>query len=245
MANLLIDRVRQKLIEEGDKNLEKKRSEIETYKLKVVELRLWKKKWQSRLRNNEMKKRKRKSKMDARRAWIKEQIEKGYMHKSCTILVHSRAKFPFEPGFEPLKSKKSGKKSGQSAENPDNLCPFIKGVHVGKNGLVYPYKKRVENGPKMAKNRPNKPKLDEDEPLNVVQETPIITTEPIFTIINNPTVVQNPENPEFILQNPNPGPNQEIHYIQEPIMENILVDESGNAAVIHYIQFDPNTQILE
>ena len=70
----IIDRVRQKLVEEGEKNLEKKRAEIETYKLKVVELRLWKKKYQGRLRNNEMKKRKRKSKMDARRQWIKEQI---------------------------------------------------------------------------------------------------------------------------------------------------------------------------
>ena len=106
--------------------MEKKQAEIETYKLKVVELRLWKKKWQSRIRNNELKKRKRKEKLDKRRKWIKEQIEKGYMHKSCTILVHSRAKFPFEPGFEPV--KKRGIKKSDLENNPENMSPFIKGM---------------------------------------------------------------------------------------------------------------------
>ena len=42
------EKLRKKLIQEGEKNLEKRRADIETYKLKVVELKLWKRKWQTR-----------------------------------------------------------------------------------------------------------------------------------------------------------------------------------------------------
>ncbi len=252
-----VKRVREKMIEEGEKNVEKKKAEIETYKLKVVELRLWKKKWQGKCRNNELKKRKRKEKNDKRRAWIKEQIEKGYMHKSCTILIHSRAKFPNEPGFEPIKKPRGINKKFASE---DNLCPLIKGVHIGKNGLVYPFKKRVESTqqnstpskpPKVPKR--SKVQLPEAEPEpepirddDILPEPPILPTvpsnfgpavEPIFTLIN-------PQDGELILQHQNVTGNQEIHYIPEQIMaENIVLDENGGA-VIHLVQFDPSQSIL-
>ena len=242
-----VKRVREKMIEEGEKNVEKKKADIEMYKLKIVELRLWKKKWQAKVRNNGLKKRKRKEKMDKRRAWIKEQIEKGYMHKSCTILIHSRAKFPYESGFEP--SKKPRGLTKKFAATPDNLCPFIKGVHLGKNGLVYPVKKRLEkpststfppppSAPKLPKPKrkievePKEPiensdEVEEQSPMNL--PAPIV--EPIFTLIN----------PQDILQQ---NRNQEIHYIQEPILaENLVLDDNGGA-VIHYVQFDPNQPIL-
>ena len=246
-----VKRVREKMIEEGEKNVEKKQAEIETYKLKVVELRLWKKKWQGKCRNNELKKRKRKEKNDKRRAWIKEQIEKGYMHKSCTILIHSRAKFPNEPGFEPIKKPRGINKKFASA---DNLCPLIKGVHIGKNGMVYPFKKRVENmqnsPPTKPSKAPKRPKQPESEPEpipeSILPDAPILPTvpsnlgpivEPIFTLIN-------PQDSELILQHQNVPGNQEIHYLQEPIMaENIVLDENGGA-VIHLVQFDPNQSIL-
>ena len=59
-AKLNTEKLRKKMIQDGAKNLEKRRAEIETYKLKVVELKLWKRKWQTRQRSLQLKKRKRK-----------------------------------------------------------------------------------------------------------------------------------------------------------------------------------------
>ena len=61
--------------------------------------------------------------MDKRREWINEQISKGYMHKSCKVLIHSRAKFPFEPGFDIETTRKRMKKSIPE----DNLACLIRG----------------------------------------------------------------------------------------------------------------------
>merc|ERR1712029_1248882 len=41
-ARLNTEKLRKKMIQDGEKNLEKRRAEIETLKLKVVELKLWK-----------------------------------------------------------------------------------------------------------------------------------------------------------------------------------------------------------
>ena len=117
------EKLRKKMILEGEKNLEKRRAEIETYKLKVVELKLWKRKWQTRQRSLQLKKKKKTEKMENRRQWISDQISKGFMHKSCKVLVHSRAKFPFEPGFDVASSRKRIKKS--IPEN--NLACLIRG----------------------------------------------------------------------------------------------------------------------
>ena len=78
--------------------------------------------------------------MDKRRDWINDQISKGYMHKSCKVLIHSRAKFPFESGFDIESTRKRMKKSIPE----DNLACLIRGVHVDKNGLVYPCKRRID-----------------------------------------------------------------------------------------------------
>lgn len=136
-------RVRQKMILEGEKSLQKRQAEIENYKLKVVELKLWKRKWVTKQRSLRIKALKRKEKLAKRRQWINEQIEKGYMHKSCKVLIHSRAKFPFEAGFEAGKITK--KKS-----NHDNQAALISGVHVAANGMVYPCKK-TNDQPKKRK----------------------------------------------------------------------------------------------
>lgn len=198
------EKIRKKMIQDGDKLLQKRKAEIETYKLKVVELKLWKRKWQTRQRSLEQKKRKRKEKMEKRRIWINDQIKKGFMHKSCKVLVHSRAKFPFEIGFE----KRKGKKSSE-----DNLASQIRGVHIGPNGLVYPYKKKMEETKKKQK------KLEfETNPNSILLEQPQTT---VFTLTDD------------VLQ-----PVQEVHYIHEPFMESVTVDENGTPAVIHYIQLD-------
>ena len=54
-----------------------------------MELKLWKRNWQSKQRSLERQKKIRKQKMDKRRIWIQEQIDKGYMHKSCKVLGKS------------------------------------------------------------------------------------------------------------------------------------------------------------
>ena len=90
----------------------------------LVELKLWKRNWQSKQRSLERQKKLRKLKLDKRRVWIQEQIDKGYMHKSCKVLVHSRAKFPFEDGF--VCTSKRLKK----AATDDNTAPLIKGMYV-------------------------------------------------------------------------------------------------------------------
>ena len=89
-----------------------------------MELKLWKRNWQSKQRSLERQKKLRKLKLDKRRVWIQEQIDKGYMHKSCKVLVHSRAKFPFEDGF--VCTSKRLKK----AATDDNTAPLIKGMYV-------------------------------------------------------------------------------------------------------------------
>ena len=86
-----------------------------------MELKLWKRNWQSKQRSLERQKKLRKLKLDKRRVWIQEQIDKGYMHKSCKVLVHSRAKFPFEDGF--VCTSKRLKKAAVD----DNTAPLIKG----------------------------------------------------------------------------------------------------------------------
>ena len=192
-AKLNTEKLRKKMIQDGVKNLEKRRAEIETYKLKVVELKLWKRKWQTRQRSLQLKKRKRKEKNDQRREWINEQISKGYMHKSCKVLVHSRAKFPFEPGFDMESSRKRMKKS----ISDDNLACLIRGVHIDKNGLVYPCKKRTDIEPKNNKKVISSPQISlrsnsviEASSIIAENQPQIITEEPIFTITEDGTLLQ-------------------------------------------------------
>ena len=103
----------------------------------AVELKLWKRNWQSKQRSLERQKKMRKAKIDKRRSWIQDQIDKGFMHKSCKVLVHSRAKFPFEEGF--VCNQKRLKKS----ISEENQAPLIKGKHllvcelISQNILVY------------------------------------------------------------------------------------------------------------
>ena len=75
------------------------------------------------------------------------------------ILVHSRAKFPFEEGF--VCTNKRLKKSIPE----ENQAPLIKGVFVAKNGLVYPCKKKTEptKKPIMKKVKP----VDDDIPTRL------------------------------------------------------------------------------
>ena len=192
-AKLNTEKLRKKMIQDGVKNLEKRRAEIETYKLKVVELKLWKRKWQTRQRSLQLKKRKRKEKIVQRREWINEQISKGYMHKSCKVLVHTRAKFPFEPGFDMESSRKRMKKS----ISDDNLACLIRGVHIDKNGLVYPCKKRTDIEPKNNKKVISSPQISlrsnsviEASSIIAESQPQIITEEPIFTITEDGTLLQ-------------------------------------------------------
>ena len=192
-AKLNTEKLRKKMIQDGVKNLEKRRAEIETYKLKVVELKLWKRKWQTRQRSLQLKKRKRKEKIVKRREWINEQISKGYMHKSCKVLVHTRAKFPFEPGFDMESSRKRMKKS----ISDDNLACLIRGVHIDKNGLVYPCKKRTDIEPKNNKKVISSPQISlgpnsviEASSMIAENQPQIITEEPIFTITEDGTLLQ-------------------------------------------------------
>jgi hypothetical protein len=233
MSNTKQDQARKKSIQDGVKNLERRKKSIEMYKLKVVELRLWKKKWQSRQRTLDAKKRKRKEKFDTRRVWIKDQIDKGYMHKSCKVLLHSRSKFPFEAGFEA-----AGKRPRKGIPE-DNLATLIKGVHVAKNGLVFPSKKRPAISDHQAKTKtsnkkvPAKIKQPPEQPQQIIETTIVDSQqliEPIFTIIA--------PNNEFMLQQPH----QDIYYIQDTNPNagtGIQVDDpQAESAVIHYIQLD-------
>ena len=102
-----------------------------------MELKLWKRNWQSKQRSLERQKKLRKLKLDKRRVWIQEQIDKGYMHKSCKVLVHSRAKFPFEDGF--VCTSKRLKK----AATDDNTAPLIKGMYVVLNQKYFLNKYRI------------------------------------------------------------------------------------------------------
>ncbi len=229
------ERWRQKQIEDGEKMKSKKESELESYKLKVVELKLWKRKWQTQQRSLEVKKKKQLAKVEKRREWIAEQIKKGYMHKSCKVLIHSRSKFPFEPGFEV-------KPAAQAVDEPvpavpggsDNQAHLIKGVHVGQNGMVYPYKKTnvedctdlppASNAKKRAKKSPKKKAIIQDNEMSETQRAVFSLQAATATDdqIPQPTV-------------------QEVHYIQEAFMDDVT--EAGAPAVVHYIQLDPNNGI--
>lgn len=134
-------RVRQKMVLEGEKNLQKRQADIESYKLKVVELKLWKRKWVTKQRSLRIKTLKRKEKVAKRRQWINEQIDKGFMHKSCKVLIHSRAKFPFESGFEAAPAAAGKNNKNKKLNTTDNQAALISGVHVASNGMVYPCKK--------------------------------------------------------------------------------------------------------
>ena len=93
------------------------------------------------------------------------------------------------------------------------MASQIRGVHIGPNGLVYPYKKKMEETKKKQK------KLEfETNPNSILLEQPQTT---VFTLTDD------------VLQ-----PVQEVHYIHEPFMESVTVDENGTPAVIHYIQLD-------
>ena len=111
------------------------------------------------------------------------------------------------------------------------LC-YYSSVHVDKNGLVYPYKKKMDDEPKQNKKVITRPAAAV-EVANII-ETPIITdqqiiTEPIFTITEDGTLLQQ-------------QPIHEVHYIQEPFMESVTIDENGTPAVIHYIQLQDTLQ---
>ncbi len=121
---------KQRHTEQGRAQLESKIKSIDLLKLKLTELRLWKKQWTSRQGAKKTKRKRRKEFLDKRRAWIKEQIELGHMDKSCRILVYTKHKLPFEPGFVASKIIAD-----------DNVAALIKGVHVSASGKVFPYKK--------------------------------------------------------------------------------------------------------
>ena len=71
------------------------------------------------------------------------------MHKSCKVLVHSRAKFPFEDGF--VCTSKRLKK----AAIDDNTAPLIKG-NISKYNTSYLYSfVRVRDVQNKAKVRDN------------------------------------------------------------------------------------------
>lgn len=160
MSKNKVDIVRRRMIQEGDAKVEKLQSDLEMYKLKVIELRLWKTKWRNQQRSNESKKRLLKEKLEKRRAFINDQIQKGYMHKTCKVLIHSRAKFPFEEGFDQNNLKRTRRGFPE-----DNLSYLIKGTFLAKDGRVYPCKKKTTDvqNTTMRKPRKNAPTLEEDE----------------------------------------------------------------------------------
>ena len=207
-----VNKLRDRLVAEGVKNVEKKKSEIETYKLKVVELKLWRRNFLNKQRAATTKKKRRKEKLDIRRQWIEEQIQKGYMHKSCKILIHSRAKFPFEPGFE--QSKRKIRKSFPA----DNEAYLIRGVHLGKDGVVYPFKRKSDmpgNNTRSGKSYDlSKSSSPNDIRQNELQETEIRQPqliEQVAVIAEDGTILQ--QQPLFKVDFDNTGA-PVIHYIQ-------------------------------
>lgn len=147
------------------------------------------------------------------------------MHKSCKVLVHSRAKFPFEDGF--VCTSKRLKK----AATDDNTAPLIKGMYVvlnqkyflnkylnhhyqnltlhfkgvciAKNGMVYPCRRKIKNPSKKApttkqtfKNVPNS-SSDVIIPIHVQDE--IEQQQPIIEQFVEPIFTIVSPNQEYVI----------------------------------------------